>query len=197
MQQVSNVFPLLQTPICLSDATRFLDNADERKLSLLKKKKLKTIVYYSTFVVLARAPSHLPFPISHLPPYRSGLLINTAPAVVVASLFFLGGECDNFVEHFIKHLKCFATRRCVCYFFPSFSVIYLMFCCYGNAFENRRERRTGCICVTLAAISQIYARRMLINVYINFKATCQGNKHHFSKQAGEHWGRVPGTGLKL
>lgn len=154
-------------------------------------------MYYSTFVVLARAPSHLPFPISHLPPYRSGLLINTAPAVVVASLFFLGGMrqlCRTL--HQTSQMLC-DSKVCVLFFFPSFLVIYLMFCCYGNAFENRRERRTGCICVTLAAISQIYARRMLINVYINFKATCQGNKHHFSKQAGEHWGRVPGTGLKL
>lgn len=63
-----------------------------------------------------------------------------------------------------------------------------MFCCYGNAFENRRERSTECICVTLAAISQIYARRMLINVFINFKATCQPNKHHFPETVGEHWG---------
>lgn len=63
-----------------------------------------------------------------------------------------------------------------------------MFCCYGNAFENRRERNTECIYVTLAAVSQIYARRMLINVFINFKATCQPNKHHFSKKVGVHWG---------
>lgn len=147
-------------------------------------------------MVLARAPSHLPFPISHLPPYRSGLLINTAPAVVVASLFFWGNATtlSNTSSNISNALR--LEGVCVI-FFPSFSVIYLMFCCYGNAFENRRERRTGCICVTLAAISQIYARRMLINVYINFKATCQGNKHHFSQQAGEHWGRVPGTGLKL